>query len=102
MGLCERRRRKIALRSHCRSEPPAVRSPSRRPGAALSGGVDLSSTDHEDTISKRQALIPCRQSLKQEADDVLRHELIPQGRSKVIDTERAQVFVEIAKPGRQM
>ena len=32
----EHRQQKIAGRSHCRPEPPAVRSPSRRPGATKS------------------------------------------------------------------
>jgi hypothetical protein len=36
-----------------------------------------------------------------EANDVLRRELDADGRPKRVDAERAEILVEVAKPGRQ-
>ena len=90
----EHRRQKIAGRSHCRPEPPAVRSPSRRPGATKSDKL----TRPRPICRHRSTTLALydRSRRKQEAGDVFRCELNPDSRSKGIEAEDVQIFVEVA------
>jgi hypothetical protein len=51
------------------------------------------------TLEPPASLRPGRRP-EHEANDVLRRELDAQGRAQRVDAERAQILVEIAKPGR--
>ena len=91
----EHRRRKIAGRSHCRPEPPAVRSPFRRPWSRPSPASDQGDRPVDADLSQ-SCLCDDSSRRQQEAVDILRHKLNPQCRPEGIAAEDVQIFVEVA------
>ena len=69
-----------------------------RTGAAVQG-IGLARSDTTVYLSAHYIVLAV--AAKHEAKGILRRELNPQARPKRVNTERAQMLVEVCKPGQQ-